>query len=357
LRTADPGGPSLSAKGEKDVARLKSLFPFLKGFSDTFIQNTGTAELMKIESTALKIRDAEKGREAVDRLTTNKQALSSTFYEIKPGKDNRCDVIDDSRYLPPEVNTAAKQWLRARQCVPLTGYPPVSSYDMGAVGLAGLVSAKGWCEIHNPASNRLSVRQFNIADCRSKAASGKENKEGSVGGFNEVAELQLALRTMRTAMTHVMSWNFSIQAIESFLIQNKFFLAELSGVDKPALFLIQFVDYVLEQNSERWRDSTPFLSTGELKATWEAYHQNRPHTNNKRTSTSSQPAASKMKKGIEARVQLGICFKWNRGLCTKAKGQCKTTKGKDLRHVCDFTADPNKPLDVCGKEHIRKDFN
>jgi hypothetical protein len=28
-----------------------------------------------------------------------------------------------------------------------------------------------------------------------------------------------------------------------------------------------------------------------------------------------------------------------------------------LKHVCDHIADPAKPNDVCGKDHIRKDFH
>jgi len=156
-------------------------------------------------------------------------------------------------------------------------------------------------------------------------------------------------------MSHVMHWNFSVHALEGFLIQNKFCLSDLSGVDKPALILTQFIDYILEQNSERWRDSTPFLSSGELKAAWEAFFQNRPQAAAKKGS--HQSTRDKAKRETDPKMVLGVCFRWNRGLCTKAKGTCKTTKGKDLKHVCDFNADPNKPLEICGKEHIRKDFH
>jgi len=103
ISVPDPGSSSSSGscKSLADVQNLKHLFPFLKGFSDNFLMSTNTGELMKIESTALKLRDAEKSKDAVDRLTANKSALVSTFYKVKEGKDNRWDHLDDSRCLPP----------------------------------------------------------------------------------------------------------------------------------------------------------------------------------------------------------------------------------------------------------------
>ncbi len=55
-------------------------------------------------------------------------------------------------------------WLAAREIIGLTGYPPISTYDMGAVGLAGYVLAEGWVHITNPASPKLSVKMFNISN-------------------------------------------------------------------------------------------------------------------------------------------------------------------------------------------------
>jgi hypothetical protein len=43
------------------------------------------------------------------------------------------------------------------------------------------------------------------------------------------------------------------------------------GVDKPAVILTQFVDYTLVENAARWRDCEPFLTSGELKNSWQAF--------------------------------------------------------------------------------------
>jgi hypothetical protein len=231
--------------------------------------------------------------------------------------------------------------------------PPVSSYDMGSVGLAGYVTPRGWVELHNPASSRLSIKQFNINNCGNRVSSGKATDAGE--DIMEIGEFRLALRTLRTAMAFVMPWNFSVQALEGFFIQSKFCNADLSGVEKQAQFLTQFTDYVLEQNSDRWRDSVAFLSTGELKSTWDAFFGSKPVS-----VTASKPRKSadkpKVKVG-EKNVSLGICYAWNRGQCLKAETNCTTAKGRPLKHICNFLADISKPLEVCGKDHSCKDFH
>jgi len=98
------------------------------------------------------------------------------------------------------------------------------------------------------------------------------------------------------------------------------------------------------------------LSAGELKATWESFYLNKPQSALRKKEKEKSKKSSHHEPS-DMRVALGICFKWNRGLCTKPKGSCKTDKGRELKHICDFTPDPNKPLEVCGKDHIRKDFH
>jgi hypothetical protein len=56
-------------------------------------------------------------------------------------------------------------------------------------------------------------------------------------------------------------------------------------------------------------------------------------------------------------MALGICFAYNMGQCNKPAGSCTTAKGRQLKHICDYAADPAKPTDVCGLEHVRKDFH
>jgi hypothetical protein len=130
-------------------------------------------------------------------------------------------------------------------------------------------------------------------------------------------------------------------------------------VERKAHVLTKFVDYVLIQNGDRWRDSEPFLSAGELKTTWAVFFGAQPasHAGQKKNQGQNKGQGGKGQKQVDPRVALGICFNWNLGNCLKQAGACMTAKGRPLKHVCDFIPDPAKPTEVCGKDHMRKDFH
>ena len=52
----DPAGQPFKMT-EEDIASLRKRHKFLEDFSDTFIWNTPVGDLMKIETTAIKIKD------------------------------------------------------------------------------------------------------------------------------------------------------------------------------------------------------------------------------------------------------------------------------------------------------------
>ena len=136
---------------------------------------------------------------------------------------------------------------------------------------------------------------------------------------------------------------------------------DLANVDKKAWYMSKFTDYVLEQNSDRWRDAEPFLTAGELKTTWAAFFSAKPHAQESSGKPKKEKSSSRSEKSYQrvpdSRVAQGICFAWNLGTCLKPTGTCRTTKGWDLKHICDFVLDPAKPTEVCGKDHIRKNFH
>ena len=356
----DPGSRRGNLMSDEDIASLKRRHLFLEDFSDDFIRSTPVGDLMKIETTAIKLKEVEKSKDASDRLAANKTALASTFTRVEEGRDNRWSELHPARFLPGASCSATKLWLKAREHLGLSSWPAVGNYDMGAVGLAGYVSAKGWSELHNLSSAKLSVKLFNInsSGCRGSYKKTSDGEESDV--VLEVEEFKLALRAMRTAFQLAMPWNYSVLALEGFFFQNNFCASDLANVDKKGWFLARFTDYVLELNSDRWRDAEPFLTTGELKVTWLAFFGAQPQSLMTQKKKPQQGSANKQGGGQLAknpRVVLGICFAYNNGLCVKQPGSCKTAKGKDLKHICDHVADPSKPLEVCGKEHVRKSFH
>ena len=366
LRSGVRPGPSIrqdktEVMRDEDLAHLKRKFPFLAGFSDHFLKTHPLDRLVKLESAQRKIKELERSKDAKDRLTCNKTSMEDTYTEVKAGQDNRCSILHDARFLFGPSTSAGRVWLAARKAIGLNSYPPVNNYDMEAVGMAGVVTAKGWIEIHNPSSSRISIKQFNINNCGHRMGGEKENQDADI---LDLGELKLALRAMRTAMNFVMPWNLSVAALEGFLLQTNFCANDISAVDKKAQVLTQFCDYVLHRNSERWRNEQQFLSSGELKEVWFTFFsarpqaslkpQNRGQPDYKRQRLMRQPVTDRPPHHTDPSfLALNICFMYNEGKCNKPAGSCVTKYGRPLKHMCNHLEDISKPAEVCGKDHPR----
>jgi len=337
---------------DSDIASLKKKHAFLSEFSDFFIRNTPVGDLMKIQSTSMKMKEMEKSKDADDKLASNKADLSTTFTTVEGGKDNRWSSLHAGRFLPGAGCSTARLWLSARDRLGTDSMPAIGSYDMASVGLTGYVSSKGWAELHLPSSQKISIKMFNSHSYVGRSE--KKEEENSL----ELAEFKLALRSLRTAVAFVMPWNFSVLALEGFFFQTDFCSADLVNVEKKGWFLAKFTDFVLHQNGDRWRDAEPFYTIGELKTAWTGFFGSQPQAALARRKKDTKPAGKKDNTDTrDARVALGICFAWNQGQCAKAAGACTTAKGKPLKHICDHNPDRSKPSEVCGKDHMRKDFH
>ena len=347
---SDPAGINTFALTAEDVAALRKSFPILKDFSDNFIRGTPRGDLMKLQSTSFKMKEAEKGKDADDKLASNKSALASRFTTVPAGRDNRWNHLHSARFLGGAACSAPKLWLAAKACIDESGHPALGSYDMGAVGMAGHVSPRGWQEIHNPQSSRISIRQFSINNCGSRAASkSASSKDEFAEDIIDLGEFQLALRALRVAMQFSAPWNFSIVALEGFFLQSNYCQKDLAAVDKKAQMLTQFTDYVLVQNSERWRDSEPFLTTGELRTAWGAFFLSRPQA-----AVAEKSEKQKRPDKGKPKSRPDICYAFNMGSCPKSATTCFGPKGNQLKHICNHMADRSKPSDVCGKDHPRR---
>ena len=156
-----------------------------------------------------------------------------------------------------------------------------------------------------------------------------------------------------------MPWNYSFLALEGFLLQTDFCKAELLGDDRPAATLTQFVDFILQTNADRWRDSLGFLTTGELAAYWASFHGARPKQKAEAAKTSKKDSAGASTTKKEKRVRfpwVDVCHQWNTGKCNKAPGACTSSRGTVLRHVCDWR-DLANPAVICGQAHKRLQFH
>jgi len=351
-----------SSMSESDLAFLRKRFPFLADLSDEFVRSQPMGELLKMETTAIKMGLMEQSRDFEDRLASNKAALEANETTLKEGKDNRWSKLHDGRFLGGAACSARKLWLAAREFSGLTGFKPVGSYDMGSVGMGGFVTSRGWVELHNPGSSKIVLRYFSINNCAARAsAAGRSGVrlpgDDEVDDIVDLGEFKLALRTLRVAASMVMPWNFSYIALENFLFQSNFCCSDLQNVDQPARILTQFVDYVLKENSNRWRDKEGFLDAGSLKATWDSFFGAKPQSQLGSKAKAAKQQDGKSNQRQTKRVWVDICFDWNLGKCLKAPGTCTSNRGTPLRHVCNFQPDRSKPNIYCEKAHARTAFH
>jgi hypothetical protein len=108
--TPDPG---VNQPSNPDLGSIKKKFSFLAEYSDDFISKNGLDTIIKLESTALRLKEAEKGRATEEKLAMNRDELAATTIRVMAGVDNRWDQIHPARFLPGAACSAAQLWLLA----------------------------------------------------------------------------------------------------------------------------------------------------------------------------------------------------------------------------------------------------
>jgi hypothetical protein len=351
----DPAHSGSGRISTADLLVLKEKFPQLGDFSMDFLQSRTMDELLRIASTSLRIKDAERARETEDRLAANKSALHSKFYNVAAGRDNRWTELHPARFLPGAAATAPTQYIKAREVNGLSSPPPLGCYDMTSVGMGGFVTSKGWLELGTYGSTKMKIEYFNINNAA--RSSNKKSDEEDTVLMKDVAEFSLALRTLRSAAQFATPWNYSYLALENFLHENEFCKVDLKNDENPARTLCQFSNFILGENANHWRDNTSFLTTAELSGYWKSFIGARPQGRASSSAESSQPKPpTQQQKPKEKKRKfpfVDICGKWNSGNCNKAPGSCYNFRGILLRHCCNWR-DPSQPnSQPCGAAHQR----
>jgi hypothetical protein len=144
----DPGAtsPSFEARGCVDALFLETLreqLPHLSNFPDSFVLCTPMAVLLKMESNAMKRLSVDKSRHIDDKLAANMDQLASARLEIKEGWDNRNCLLHPCCFLLAPVCPAKQLWHEAREVCGPSRPPPVSCFDVAAVGIAGYITNSG----------------------------------------------------------------------------------------------------------------------------------------------------------------------------------------------------------------------
>lgn len=352
----DPGAPHSNRINPDDLRVFREKFPLLNEFSTEFLQSRTLEELLRIESTSMRLRDADRARDIEEKLANNKMGLQTKLYDIPAGVDNRWDQLHPARFAPAAACAAKKQFMRAREVIGLKSPHQLACYDMAAVGMGGFVTQRGWYEMGTMGSSKMKVSQFNINNA-ARSGSSKNSDSEDTAEMKDVPEFEIALRAMRIAAHFVQPWNFAFVALENFLLQSHFCEEDLKHDPQPARTLCQFTDFALSENANHWRDGSGFISTGEMEAYWRSFIGARPHIKNPPAAAKQEKAAQKTTTVQKDRKRkfpfVDICHKWNTNNCAKAAGACYNSRGTALRHCCDWRDPANPNSQPCGQAHTR----
>jgi len=226
----DPGASGMKKVSPADLAVLREKFPMLNDFSTDFLRDRTVDELLWIESTSIRIREAERGRETEDRLASNKASMHTKFFYVPAGRDNRCTELHPARFLPGAGCSAVRQYITARQVIGLTSPPQLACYDMNSVGMGGFVTQAGWMQLGTVGSHKLKISQFNI----NIAAKSYKSNDSDGDCMKDVSEFILAMRTLRAAAQFATPWNYSYLALENYFHTKEWCKDTLRHDDNPA---------------------------------------------------------------------------------------------------------------------------
>jgi hypothetical protein len=88
---------SNSALTDSDLAALRAKFPFLKEFSDGFIRANKPDCLMRMETVNMKLREAERTKDADDKLVHNRMNIG--VISVDMGVDDRDGYLKVRKFL------------------------------------------------------------------------------------------------------------------------------------------------------------------------------------------------------------------------------------------------------------------
>ena len=270
--------PMRTLLSDADLLILRSRLPNLAGISDHFLQTTSLADLTAlngINPVAPVPSSTTSPSDHGKLMSASLAALTLNPTMVPAGLDDRLQNLHPARFLAGPACDAGQLWLAAKASIGPAGLIPIASYDMEKIGLSGCVTARGWFELHDPASTSLSLKLFSSANVGNSTSSNKRltladtdgviNVGDSMQEIADMADFQTALRAVSKAASFAIPWNHSFSALEGFLHVSNFCAAELANRPNRAALLTAFVNHVFGINAKKWSSGMVFLGADDLR--------------------------------------------------------------------------------------------
>jgi hypothetical protein len=334
-----------NVKQNASQIEIWKLLPHVRQLPEDLVSRLPLSALFQL-NTALAKESKMVGRLNVNqKLTQNAGSLVANPMKIAVGSDGRKEQLHESLFLGGASCAGQTIWLKARDFLGAQGVVPLGNYDMDVVGCGGCVIPRGWAEIHNPGSPDLKLRLFYMPNVGSSALSTKRlNLEDGENAVSIGESLREIANTAREAQAVALPWNWSIAAIQGFMMNTNYCAADLQGNTKRAAVLSEFVEFIFSRNALNWENRLPFLSCDDLAHAWASWKGKRAAFF---TGSNNKQQQSKGK-----REEDDICRRFNRGDFLFKADECKTSKGRKLRHVCNFSYPGGHK---CAKNHAKVD--
>jgi hypothetical protein len=348
---------SHSQTGIADYGSIWRLLPALKDVPNELLRSLPLSTVLQLNEALARETRNIKTMDADTKLQHNAEALAAAPATIDRGLDNRGSVLHNARFLGGAGCSAQTIWLKAREVLGTEGVPALGNYDMDAIGCGGSVTAKGWQELHNPASAGLNLKIFHMGNVgagsmATKRLSLEEDSAAFTVGDSlkeimDLEEYKRALHTAREALGFALPWNKSISAICGYMQASNYCHKDLNGRPNKAALLTGFTNYVFSRNAQNWTNKLGFLSTNELAHVWSTWFGQQPSSALPVQKTDNRKANSKG----PTRPRDDLCRRYNSAAgCPNAAADWKTTYGNKLRHLCNARLQNGKQ---CEKNHPR----
>lgn len=352
-QTRDPD----SLQPVTDFGHIWRLLPALKDIPAEMLRTLPLSTVLQLNEALSRESRLKKLMDADAKLQHNAETLAANPTRVEAGVDDRGGILHQARFLGGAGCSAQCIWLKAREVLGTEGIPALGNYDMDAIGCGGSVTAKGWQELHNPASPNLNLKFFHMGNVGGGAAASKrlcleeDSAAFTVGDslkeIHDLEEFRRALHTAREAMGYALPWNKSISAICGFMQSSNFCSKDLANRPNRAALLTGFVNYIFTRNAQNWINKLSFITTNELAYVWTTWFGQQPSS---AMPTPKQDSRKQGQKG-SAKPRDDLCRRYNSSAgCPNSASDCKTTYGNKLRHLCNQRTQNGKP---CEKEHPR----